>query len=326
MPILLVRKGKRMSLNQIISIENDAHINIDTGRLCLHINNKKHFFSLSDIAVLCLDNPRISISKSVLQSCSMANVSVLITDEKHMPAMMCTPYNCNQQIAMRSFQQAYLWGSEYLLQCWRHVLISKLHTQAYNLSTLHLNGGQRILDFACQIKPGDPDLIEAKAAREYWRNLFGEKFIRHKQGASDPINIRLNYGYAIIRAAMARTIASYGLQPAFGIGHKRKDNPFNLVEDMVEPFRFLVDKCVYEMDYSKEFSSQDRGQLIRTLDNTISMNGQTYRAFAAMDAMIQSFCRCIENPRVEIDLLLPYVEIQESKYKKNVLHENTKIF
>ena len=164
-------------------------------------------------------------------------------------------------------------------------------------------------------------MVEAKAARVYWNALFGENFMRYKHGATDGINSALNYGFAIVRSAMARVLTSYGLHVSFGLGHCRKDNPFNLVEDMMEPFRFIVERYVFQSAHKQDFNASKRSALLQVLDTTVNMQGKTYRSISAMEMVVQSFCRALENTKAA--LLLPSLDGEygdEYEYSHHMRH------
>lgn len=290
-----------MSLHQIIVIERRASLSVDKKRLKICIDDEKHFFAFSDVAVLYLDYIGIQLSSSVLQACAKANTVVLVSDKKHMPSMMGIPYGYNNQCAKRSILQCQYLDTDMSRHWWKEIIKSRIITQAETLRELDCEGSGLLSEYTAQVLPGDSTMVEAKAARVYWDALFGESFLRHKQGATDLINSSLNYGFAIVRAAMARVLISYGLHLSFGVGHCRKDNPFNLVEDMTEPFRFMVERYVFKSmrskcsDNSESFDAAKRADLLKVLDASVKIKGKTYRSISAMEIAAQSFCRVLEN-------------------------------
>lgn len=299
-----------MSLHQIVVLEQNASLSVDKKRLKICIKDTEHFFAFSDIAVLYLDSFAIRLSHAVLQACSKANTMVIISDEKHMPSMMCLPHSYNNQHARRSMLQSQYLNTQLSRHWWQAIVKSRIHTQAETLQSLHRSGTDILYEYVSQVLPGDSTMVEAKAARVYWNALFGERFLRYKQGATDSVNSALNYGFALVRSAMARVLTSYGLHVSFGLGHCRKDNPFNLVEDMMEPFRFIVERHVFQSAHEQSFNASKRSALLRILDSSISMQGKMYRSISAMEMLVQSFCRAMETASMR--LVLPSVDSEDA--------------
>ncbi len=295
-----------MSLHQIVVLEQNASLSVDKKRLKICIKDTEHFFAFSDIAVLYLDSIAIRLSHAVLQACSKANTIVIVSDEKHMPSMMCLPHSYNNQCARRSILQSQYLDTSLSRLWWQAIVKSRINTQAETLHVLQCKGSDILYEYVWQVLPGDSTMVEAKAARVYWNALFGNDFMRHKQGATDSINSALNYGFAIVRSAMARVLTSYGLHVSFGLGHCRKDNPFNLVEDMMEPFRFIVERQVFQSAHEECFNASKRRTLLKVLNSSVNMHGKTYRSISAMEILVQSFCRAMEN--ASTSLVLPSIE------------------
>lgn len=288
-----------MALNHIIIIEKNATLSVNAKRLQICMNDTSCYFSFDDIAVLYLDFYSIRISNSVLKECGKHNVVVLISDEKHLPSLQALPFAYNNRQAKRAMIQAKHVGDDISKTWWKQIVQARIGTEIHTLHMCGYMNTETLSRYRAEVLPGDTSMVEAKAARLYWNALFGNTFKRHQQGAEDYINSCLNYGYAIIRAAMARGIASYGLIPAFGMGHTRADNPFNLVEYLMEPFRFLIEQYVYEHQEGV-FNSKARANMLSIFDTTIIIQGREHRVFSAMEYMIQSYCRVLENTALDI--------------------------
>lgn len=147
---------------------------------------------------------------------------------------------------------------------------------------------------AGRVGSGDPDNLEAQAARAYWQRLF-EGFRRHDE---DRRNGLLNYGYAVVRAALARSCAASGLLPAFGIHHRSRTNPFNLVDDLIEPFRPVVDRMARARATSEdrdELDVEDRRHMAGILSENISIGEERLTILAATEAVAASLVRAIDG-------------------------------
>jgi len=173
---------------------------------------------------------------------------------------------------------------------------SKIRTQAANLRHLDLHGALRLERLAKEVKRGDSTNAEAQASRHYWKHLFGSEFSRHKEGAEDGLNARLNYGYAVLRALVARQLVMNGLQPALGLGHQSRQNPFNLADDFMEPFRYLVERLVRASGAdTAPLTSADKVALLCFMEQEVAMDGQTFRVASAVAEAVASYCRVIER-------------------------------
>ena len=166
-----------------------------------------------------------------------------------------------------------------------------------------LNGALRLERLANEVKPGDDGNAEAQAARHYWKHFFGENFSRRKEGADDGLNARLNYGYAVLRAMMARQLVMSGLSPALGLGHQSQQNPFNLADDFMEPFRYLVERHVRaECADTTPLTPTDKIALLRFMEQEVTMGNQAFRIPSAVAESVESCCRAIERGAGELRL------------------------
>jgi len=291
--------------NRILLIENPAHLSVDLGRIKIARQDHDDTHVLpADIAVLCLHHHTVSLTVNVLRALSEAGAVVLVTDEQHLPTGLQLPLVANQLLTQRLHlqiaQRETLLGND----AWAQLIQAKINTQAMNLRHLGLKGALRLERLSTEVLSGDPNNKEAQAAKHYWKHLFDDGFKREKRGAMDGINSRLNYGYAVLRAMIARQLVISGLTPALGIGHHNKQNPFNLADDFIEPYRFLVERHICTMNIEEAaFGSSDKPELLAFIEQSIVMNGQEYRLSSAINESISSYCRLLENKKEK--LLLP---------------------
>ncbi len=294
-----------MTDHRILLIENPAQLSVNLGRIKITRQGHDDAYVLpNDIAVLCLHHHTISLTVNVLRALSEAGVAVLITSEQHLPTGLQLPLIANQSLTQRLYLQIAQRETPLGKEAWAELIRAKISTQAANLRYLNLKGALRLERLSTQISPGDPDNKEAQAAKHYWKHLFTDDFKRDKRGAMDAVNSRLNYGYAVLRAMIARQLVMSGLTPALGLGHNNKQNPFNLADDFIEPYRFLVERHVRTMNIKETtFESADKPELLAFIEQTIVMNTQEYRLSSAISKSISSYCRLLENQKEK--LLLP---------------------
>lgn len=181
---------------------------------------------------------------------------------------------------------------------WQNLVRAKIENQAATLNICQRPGAQPLREMSRRVKSGDPANIEAQAARYYWTCLF-EGFAR--SDVSDLRNSMLDYGYAIIRAAVARALVAYGLLPAVGLRHASASNAFNLADDVLEPFRPFVDRLVFALLSSapdradKELSLQDRRSLAEVLAASARVGDEAIMLLAASELAAASLVRALEQ-------------------------------
>lgn len=288
-----------MSDHRILLIENPACLSIDLGRIKISREDQVDAFVLpKDIAVLCLHHHTIGLSVAVLRAVAEGGAAILLTDEQHHPVGLQLPLVGNQSLPQRLHQQINFMKANKLDGAWQQLVRARIATQATNLRHLRLKGAlylERLID---KVLSGDPHNVEAQGAKHYWKYLFDADFKRDKRGAMDGINSRLNYGYAVLRAMIARQLIMSGLNPALGIGHNSQQNPFNLADDFIEPYRFLVERHVRQMDISSDdFNSKDKPELLAFIENPVHIDGQDYRLQNGITECITSYCRLLENDK-----------------------------
>jgi CRISP-associated protein Cas1 len=284
-----------MSENRILLIENPAQLRVKLDRLCIHRDGFDDAFILpNDIAVLVIHHPVVSLTAAVMQALTKAGAILLVTDERHLPTGMLWPWVGQDRLAGRLRQQIRLENNpSYRDDLWANIVRSRLETQALNLKYLEKKGSLRLKRLVTQVTSGDPNNLEAQGARHYWKILLPEGVRREKRGASDAINSRLNYGYAVLRAMVARELACHGLQPALGLGHSSGENPFNLADDFMECFRFCVERFVMRSNLSEPFDSNARVRLLDFVKAEVTINGKTFRLPSAIAETVNGFVRVL---------------------------------
>jgi CRISPR-associated protein Cas1 len=294
-----------MSAHRVLLIESAAELSIDVGRLRIRRHGfDDTFISISDIAVACLHHYAIKLSNHVLQSLSAVGAVVIITDEYHHPSALLLPIAGTQEITRRLRQQVVLDASPNKNLVWQQLVQARLHTQAVNLRDLGCKGALRLDRLISQVQPGDVSKCEGQGAKHYWANIFPKGFKRGKQGAEDVINTRLNFGYAVLRAMVARGLVMAGLNPALGVGHANMENPFNLADDFIEPYRFLVERHVATMKDESDFDAQARKRCLGFMEFEVKMIGASWRLPAAITESVSSYVRILEGRR-DAALVLP---------------------
>lgn len=223
----------------------------------------KNSVPIEDIGFVVLENQQINITLPLLNALSDNNAAVIICGDNFMPNAMLL--NLDSNTTQGEVYRAQIEASEPLKKgLWKQVVEAKIRNQAALLNKLGKDG-DRLKPYYSNVKSGDSDNREGIAAKIYWNELFGEDFIRSREGSS-PNNL-LNYGYTLLRAAVARALMGSGLFPAFGIFHRNRYNAFPLADDIMEPYRPFVDEIVFDLwaNGERELNKQIKADLIHIL-------------------------------------------------------------
>ena len=201
---------------------------------------------IEDIGIIILDHQRITITQGLIAALLDNNTALISCSDKRMPTGMLLPLQGNTVYSER-FRQQIDASVPLKKQLWQQTIKAKIENQAAMLSQHTLKSVARMYVMAKDVKSGDPDNYEAQSAVYYWKNIFNDipDFIRDPDGT--PPNNLLNYGYAILRATVARALVASGLLPVEGIHHHNRYNAYCLADDIMEPYRPYVDKIVIEM-------------------------------------------------------------------------------
>lgn len=290
-----------MSAHRILLVENPAELSIVDSRLRLRREDMDDVFvPPGDIAVLVLHHPVIRLSVHVLRALAQAGGMLLVTDERHYPAGMLWPWTGNSVFTRRLRQQIALDAGEQRDVLWGQLVQGRIATQAFNLRHFSCNGALRLERLCKKVRPGDPNNLEAQATRHYWRYFLPPGVRREKQGSVEPFNTRLNFGFAVLRSLVSREIAAAGLNPALGLGHHNLENPFNLADDLMEPYRFVVERHVMTQDIALPFDGAARTTLLEFISAEVKLAGRTFRLPAAVAETVASFTRILSGKPMQL--------------------------
>ncbi len=201
---------------------------------------------IEDIGVVILDNKQITVTQGALDALLDNNVAVISCDEHRMPSGLMLPLSGNT-IQSERFRHQIDASLPLKKQLWQQTIQAKIRNQASVLSRCRDLECRNMEAWAKQVKSGDSDNLEGRAAAFYWPNLFGhiDGFRRDRDGIA-PNNL-LNYGYAVLRAVVARALVGSGLLPTLGIHHRNRYNAYCLADDIMEPYRPYVDRVVADL-------------------------------------------------------------------------------
>ncbi len=231
---------------------------------------------IEDIGVVVLDNQRITITTGAMEALLANNCAIITCDQRSMPVGLMLPLSGNTTQSER-FRDQIDASLPLKKQLWQQTIQAKISNQAAVLAKCRRAEVGCLKAWAKDVRSGDPDNFEGRAAAYYWRYLFGmhiENFTRDREGV--PPNNALNYGYAILRAIVARALVSSGMLPTLGIHHHNRYNAYCLADDIMEPYRPYVDEYVFHLIQKHGLPSEELPKawkaellLIPTLDVVI---------------------------------------------------------
>lgn len=232
-------------IKRIVDISEPAYVHMQQHQLIIDKQGETVAqIPVEDLGVLILQHPAIVASQALLVACQQNNVAVVVCDASHLPYALLLPLTDGNTLHNKTLREQIALSENRRKRLWQLVIKQKITEQAHVLQQLGKNA-TNLYRLADQVKPGDPDNLEAQAAQKYWRLLFGEDFRRNTETTG--CNNVLNYGYAIVRALVARAIVGSGLHPALGIQHSNQYNGLCLADDLMEPLRPWVDLIVYDL-------------------------------------------------------------------------------
>lgn len=260
------------------------------------------FVPFEDIAVIVLNHREITLTHPVLSACAEYGIGLYATGSNHQPSGIFLPFLSHSRTTRMMRLQMNI-ARPTAKQAWAGIVRRKIENQA---ACLRLAGKEdnadRMDSYARRVRSGDPDNLEGQAAAFYFVQLFGSDFYRADEGRWT--NAALNYGYAVLRGAIARGLVAHGLHPTVGLFHDSEQNAFNLADDLIEPFRPLVDLHVAKRQAMTEgdLMAEDKQALVALLNIDVGMPQGRMSVMSAIEYAVESLVRTYEADQTELDL------------------------
>ena len=254
--------------------------------------------SIEDIGIVVLDNKQITITSGVLEALLENNCSVITCDSRSMPVGLMLPLYGNTTQNER-FRKQLDTSLPLKKQLWQQTIQAKINNQASVLTDCMDEEVKCMRIWATNVRSGDPDNLEARAAAYYWKSLFSDvdSFTREREGI--PPNNLLNYGYAILRAVVARGLVISGLLPTLGIHHHNRYNAYCLADDIMEPYRPYVDELVFSLiqEYGKnaELTKEMKTRLLTVPTLEVIIGGKRSPLMVAVGQTTASLYKCFNG-------------------------------
>lgn len=287
-----------MSFRTVI-LSKDSKISLRMNHLVVKSDKLNHI-PLTEIGVLLIENPNITMSGHILNALANSKVLTILCDKEHFP---CTAiesvYGHHRQ--SKNIKKQINWNPVHSKRLWQLIIQEKILHQGKVLSDYHPNFDSTSFKvYANTVEISDMTNREGHAAKVYFRQLFGEWFIR---SFDDDVNAGLNYGYSLISATFSRVIKSKGYLTELGVNHTSEFNHHNLSSDLMEVFRPVIDRIVYK-NIEDSFGKEEKRLLLEIFNTKILVNNKKQYFLNAIDIYVDSIFKYLETG-LENDLKFP---------------------
>ena len=263
---------------------------------------------IEDVGLIVLDHLQITITQGLLEKLLENNCAVITCDKSRMPVGLMLPLSGNTLQSERFREQIEV-SLPLKKQLWQQTISAKIENQAFVLKDYRKCETGNLYKWSEQVRSGDSENLEARAAAYYWANLFSniQDFTRKREGV--PPNNLLNYGYAILRAIVARSLVGSGLLPTLGIHHHNRYNAYCLADDIMEPYRPFVDSLVFQLVESEKYNIEElskelKGELLQIPILDVNIDGKRSPLMVAVSTTTNSLYKCFSGESRK--LIYPY--------------------
>ena len=283
-----------------IVITGTVALSAKKNQLLIDKKEEKISFPIEDISALMIESRYVSISSYALSQLSEFGVPVFFCNNEHIPNSVLLSYNSHsRQLKMTKVQ--FSLPKPLLNRLWQTIVVAKIINQSLCLDFCNVEDSKKIKLLSQRVQSADKTNVEGVAAATYFKLLFGKNFTRNQDNI---FNAALNYGYSIIRGVVARSLVSYGLDPSLGIHHKSELNNFNLADDIIEPYRQIVDLYVaLNVSEDDKMTPELKHELFGLLSVNVLIGEENFSVSYAIEKTVQSLSSCFVNNRE--DILLP---------------------
>ncbi len=303
-------------IKKTLCFSNRAYLSCRNRQLIIKVNDpdtgtpREHSRPIEDIGVMVIESDQVTMSSSLISTLLENKVALIVCDKKHMPAGLMIPLVGHSEQTER-FNSQIAASVPLKKQLWQQTVAMKIRNQGAVLKKVNDMEIGNMLAWASQVKSGDPDNLEGRAAAYYWKNLFGEGSGSTRRKEGDDPNSLLNYGYAIIRAVIARSLVGSGMIPTLGIHHSNKYNAYCLADDIMEPYRPYVDlmiiNLITNLNLPPEISNETKKHLLTLPAIDVRIGNLTRPLMIAASMTSASLAKCYLGESRK--LVYPEIEI-----------------
>lgn len=284
---------------RIVHVKEGDLLRLRLDNLEIRKKDDKYYIPLSDITMVVLEGNKTSITTKLMSSLSQNNIALVICDDKYLPVGIYLPYGQYHHYSKRVIKQA-SWTDKQKDLLWQNVIKQKMDNQIAfaRWSGVEQERLELMEDLVSDLVAGDKTNREGHVAKVYFDSLYGKTFTR---GDDSTINAAMNFGYAILRSCMARIVVGNGLVTMLGIFHKNEFNSFNLVDDLMEPYRPLMDYWINQnfLGDKNYLSYESRLEIIQFMNQKLEVKGKKMSIDNSMQEFVTSFINAIEAEEPE---------------------------
>uniref|UniRef100_UPI003FF11968 type II CRISPR-associated endonuclease Cas1 n=1 Tax=Roseburia sp. TaxID=2049040 RepID=UPI003FF11968 len=297
------------------NIKIDSHVKLQIKNQQLLIDAGEEIqIPLEDINCILIENQTVTLSAYLLQKLADMGIALYVCDEKHLPNAVLLPMvRHSRHFKILKYQMEA--AKPLQKRLWQQIVIQKIKNQALCLELLGREGAKELFAMCREVQSGDRTHVEAKAAAFYFKSMYGIGFSR---GNEHIINSALNYGYAIVRGLIARSIVCYGLEPSIGVFHCSELNSYNLADDLIEPFRPLVDLYVSQHYDISEIDSvltpEAKRGIFGIINFDMDVKGEKRIISNCVDMLAASYSSALQERRTDLDLP-ELIQLQVHRYE-----------
>lgn len=283
-----------------VFVASDAHISVENRQLVLS-GEKQMRFPLEDINSVVIENRNTQLTTCAISEIAAAGGVLYVCDDKHLPTTVVLPSSTHYR-KLKAVRAQINASKPLVKQLWQKIVKAKIVNQAECLRLCGKPEYEKVFALSKRVLSGDSENREAEAVAVYFKALFGKDFVR---AAENNINFTLNYGYAVMRGLVARTIATHGFEPSLGIFHCNELNPFNLADDLMEPLRPIVD--LFAFAHSPEYASESlyKKEICNLMNCDVNSGGERHGVVNAVERLVSSFGHSLYAEEAEI--IPPYL-------------------
>lgn len=290
-----------------IHFSDYGKLNIKDNRLVYTKDDKEIIdIPVDDISAIVIESRQMVLTSYLISYCASHDILIIFCDEKHLPNAIAIPFHSFGRQRLRVEKQISL-SLPFKKQLWARIVRQKIINQAKLLDKLNNETSIQLYSLADDIKSGDSDNKEGLASKIYFRSLFGENFSREDDNHA--VNGLLNYAYSIVRGSISRTLVAHGFIPSLGIFHKNQYNNFNLSDDLIEPYRPIIDSYVinlFENGMNNIQSKEVKFELLKIFEYRVLHNDKKINIKQSIDVLVDTLVMSI-NAKDPKRLLLPEI-------------------
>ena len=267
-----------------------------------------------DIAIIVLNNREITLTHPVLSACAEYGIGLFATGDNHQPSGVFLPFQSHSR-ATRMLRLQLDLDKPTGKRAWAAIVQAKIANQAFCMKTLNAGDVERLESYSRRVRSGDTGNMEAQAAAYYFPQIMGRSFHRSQAGWA---NAALDYGYSVMRGACARALVAHGMLPTLGLFHSSEQNAFNLADDLIEPYRAIVDLHVAtsrKTDESVDLSPADKVALVGLLNIDVAMPRGVMSVLASVEQAAESLARLYDGGSEQVLEMPRLIGLNQHRYE-----------